>query len=140
MQHVATIVGRALLAPMFVVGGVGAVRDPGRRVGTVDAAGLPEPELLVRLNGVAMTIGGVALALGIKPRLASALLIGCLVPTTVVGHAFWKVEDPAARGLQRTNFVKNVAMVGGLVLVQATGSPRSSTRRASPSGHTESVS
>ena len=37
-----------------------------------------------------------------------------MIPTTVAGHAFWKVDDPAARKLQRIQFHKNMAMLGGL--------------------------
>ena len=127
MRRAATIVGRGLLAPMFIINGAKAAMEPGKRVAVTENAGLPEPELLVRLNGAAMAVGGVALALGIKPRWASVLLAGCLVPTTAVGHAFWSADDPATREAQKIQFAKNVAMLGGLVLVHATGEPRSAS-------------
>jgi putative oxidoreductase len=49
------------------------------------------------------------------PRLCAVLLAGSLVPTTLAGHAFWTVEDPAARKSQRVQFLKNMAMIGGLL-------------------------
>ncbi len=66
---------------------------------------------------------GVMLAAGIVPRLAAAVLAGSLVPTTLAGHRFWAEEDARARATQRIQFLKNVAMLGGLLLVVAGGEP-----------------
>jgi putative oxidoreductase len=60
-------------------------------------------------------VGGALLASGTLPRLAALALAGSMIPTTVAGHAFWKVDDPAARKLQRIQFHKNMAMIGGLL-------------------------
>jgi putative oxidoreductase len=49
------------------------------------------------------------------PRLAALTLAGSLIPTTIAGHAFWKVGDPPARKLQQVQFHKNMAMIGGLL-------------------------
>lgn len=45
------------------------------------------------------------------------MLAASLVPTTLAGHPFWTIEDPAARKVQRTQFHKNLAMIGGLLFV-----------------------
>jgi uncharacterized membrane protein YphA (DoxX/SURF4 family) len=60
-------------------------------------------------------LGGALLALGKAPRLSAVALAGSLVPTTMAGHAYWSVEDPAARKQQRIQFHKNMAMIGGLL-------------------------
>jgi hypothetical protein len=60
--------------------------------------------------------GGALLATGHFPRLASVALAGALVPTTVVGHAFWEEADPSAKRMQRIQFLKNVGLLGGLLL------------------------
>ncbi len=80
---------RLLLSGIFISGGAQAFIEPGGRTKKVAEAGLPESERVVELNGAIMVIGGVLLASGIVPRLAAALLVGSLVPTTYVGHAFW---------------------------------------------------
>ncbi len=64
-----------------------------------------------------MAAGGAALALGIVPRAAAAGLIASLVPTTLAGHRFWEEEDPQARRMQLTQFLKNLGLIGGLVLL-----------------------
>lgn len=73
-------------------------------------------EKAVRLNGAVQTAAGVALITGVAPRLASTTLVLTLIPTTLAGHAFWKIKDPAARRAQRMQFQKNAAIIGGLIL------------------------
>jgi putative oxidoreductase len=109
--------GRLLLSGIFVHGGWNAFKDPGKRPLQAARLGLPEPELLVRANGAAMAAGGAALALGIMPRATAAGLIASLVPTTLAGHRFWEEEDRLARGMQLTQFLKNMGLIGGLVIV-----------------------
>ncbi|MCC5946970.1 MAG: DoxX family protein [Nitriliruptoraceae bacterium] len=110
-------VGRALLAAPFVVLGYEAAAEPGPRVQLAADLGVPQPELAVRVNGAAMTLGGVALALGIWPRTAAAGLVASMVPTTVAGHAYWKMDDPMQRKVNRIQVLKNVGLVGGLVAI-----------------------
>ena len=78
---------------------------------------MPRAEKAVVFNGAVMVIAGLALASGIAPKLAATVLIGSLVPTTVVGHAFWKEETVAGRKNQLTQFFKNLGLIGGLMLV-----------------------
>ena len=114
--------GRVALAAMFITGGADAMLNPGPRTSKAEEVGVPlDPELAVRANGAAMLGAGVALALGVRPRLAAAVLAGTLVPTTLAGHPYWKVEDPAMRRQQRIHFFKNVGLLGGTLLVLSEG-------------------
>ncbi|HTD20213.1 MAG TPA: DoxX family protein [Ktedonobacteraceae bacterium] len=108
---------RMLLAGIFIAGGFDAFAKPGGRVDKVASSGIPEPEQAVKLNGAAMVIGGTALALNIAPKAAAVLLIGSLIPTTFVGHPFWKESETAARKNQQVQFLKNLGLIGGLLLV-----------------------
>jgi putative oxidoreductase len=111
-------VGRVGLAAMFITGGADAMLAPGPRTAKAAELGVPlDPELAVRVNGAAMLAAGVALALGLWPRLAAGVLAGTLVPTTLAGHPYWRLDDPAARRQQRTHFFKNVGLLGGALLV-----------------------
>lgn len=127
-------VARPLLAAMFVKGGYDAFRTPGGRAAkaapflerVAGPLGLPnDPELLVRANGLAMAGSGVLLALGRFPRVAATVLAATLVPTTLAGHPFWEEEDPAARKQQQIHFLKNLSMLGGVLLaaVDTEGKP-----------------
>jgi putative oxidoreductase len=116
--------GRALMSGIFISGGWAAFTEPGPRTESAASLGVPEPELAVRANGLAMIVGGTALAIGVWPRAAAAGLIASLVPTTVAGHPFWDEDDSSARARQRTQFLKNLAIIGGLVVFLASGETR----------------
>ncbi len=75
-------------------------------------------ETLVRINGAVQVGAGVLLATNKLPRLASAALAVTLVPTTLGGHRWWEQEG-AERQVQQFNFLKNVALLGGLILAAA---------------------
>jgi putative oxidoreductase len=117
--------GYLLLSVIFIQGGYRAYAQPGHRVEQAAAIGVPEPELAVKANGLAMLVGGALLALGIFPRLAAMALFASLIPTTIAGHPFWKAEDGAARKQQQTQFAKNLGLMGGLLLVIANRKSRS---------------
>jgi putative oxidoreductase len=121
---------RPLMAAMFVTGGVDALRNPDGRVDAARAAGLSEPEKLVRANAATQLVGGLALASGKLPRLAALALAGSLVPTTVVGHPFWQESDPQAKKNQQIQFFKNLSMLGGLLLAAADTGGRESLPHA----------
>jgi uncharacterized membrane protein YphA (DoxX/SURF4 family) len=117
--------GRVALAAMFITGGADAMLDPGPRTSKAEEVGVPlDPELAVRVNGAAMLAAGTALALGLGPRLAAGVLAGTIVPTTLAGHPYWELEDPAARRQQRIHFFKNLGLLGGALLVCAERPPR----------------
>ncbi|ALX04353.1 MULTISPECIES: DoxX family protein [Aeromicrobium] len=117
---------RPLLASMFVYGGVNALRHASamgpKAEPVADALGRTAPQLqtsptnLVRVNGAVHVVAGAALATGHFPRLSAAVLAGTLVPTTAVGHPFWNESDPASRQNQTIHFLKNVSLIGGLLM------------------------
>lgn len=129
------MVARPMLASMFVVGGINAVRNPDamaakarkvtdRLVPAVQRAApqapVPtDPATLVRLNGAVQVGAAAALATGTAPRLACTLLAGSLVPTTLAGHPYWEESDPQAKTMQKIQFFKNVSMLGGLLIAAA---------------------
>lgn len=110
-------VAQTALGVPFIWMGWNAFSEPGGRVKAAEKLGLPEPELMVRFNGAAMIAGGLALVANVLPRAASAGLVAAMIPTTYAGHAFWKLDDPEARAAQRVQFLKNLGMVGGLLVV-----------------------
>ena len=114
-------ISRAAIGASFVTLGWDAFLEPGGRAGKAAALGVPEPDLAVSLNGGAMVVAGVALAAGLAPRVSATILAGLLVPTTLAGHAYWTETDPATRSRQRTQFLKNLCMLAGLVEVVLSG-------------------
>jgi putative oxidoreductase len=125
MHRLLRMAARFLTGSTYVLLGLDAARAPGGRVEQAapmlaalrKAVPLPvEDELMVRGNGAVQVVGGALLASGRMPRLAALALACSMIPTTLAGHAFWNVDDPTARKLQRIQFHKNMAMIGGLLL------------------------
>lgn len=131
---------RPLLASIFVYGGIGALRDvkghAKAAAGLLDKTVTPvkdsipeqvptDPETLVKIDGVVKVGAGVLLALGKWPRVAALLLSGSVIPTTLSAHAFWEIEDPEQREAQRIQFLKNLGLLGGLLItaVDTEGKP-----------------
>jgi uncharacterized membrane protein YphA (DoxX/SURF4 family) len=127
-------VARPLLGAIFVWGGINALRNLEHHARaakpfldkTVGKAAdkLPdqvptEPEAVVRADALVKIGAGLALGFGFLPRLAALLLTGSLVPTTLAGHRFWELEDPQERSAQQIQFLKNLGLLGGLLLASA---------------------
>ena len=130
-----------MLASIFVAQGVQQFQNPERVSALAEPVVRPlrdripavptETEHAVRVNGAVQAAAGTMLGLGVLPRLAALAIAGTLVPTTLAGHRFWDVEDPQERAMQRVHFLKNVTMMGGLLLAIAdtNGNPSLSWRR-----------
>jgi uncharacterized membrane protein YphA (DoxX/SURF4 family) len=127
---VSRLIARPMLASMFLVGGVNALRNADRFADRAKpvldrliplvskaAPQLPtDPVTLVRVNAAVQVGAGLTLATGRAPRLSAGVLAASLVPTTLGGHRFWEEQDPATRSQQRVHFFKNVSMLGGLII------------------------
>ena len=90
-----------------------------------------DPVTLVRINGAVQVAGGSLLALGKAPRLASLALAATLIPTTVTEHDFWNETDPAVKARKRTEFLKNLSLLGGVMIaaVYTGGKPSPARQR-----------
>jgi putative oxidoreductase len=121
---------RPMLASMFLVGGIDTLRNPQQKVQAAEALGLQEnTEQVVKGNAAAQIVAGLALATNRLPRLSALVLAGSLVPTTAAGHRFWEYSDPTQRADQTQHFVKNLSMLGGLILASVDTEGRESVTR-----------
>jgi putative oxidoreductase len=119
-------IARPLLASIFVVGGWDALWNPAGKAKKAESVSQPlsqsvgidrlDAETLVRVNGAVQIGGGLLLAVGKFRRLAAFALIGSIVPTTYAGHRFWEESDPTTRAQQKVHFLKNLGLLGGLIL------------------------
>lgn len=120
VQTSLVLVGRLLLALMFVLSGLSKLGNIGGTAGFIASAGLPLPTLLAIGAGVFELGAGLMLVLGWKAR-AAALLLGLFtLVASVVFHAFWAL--PADQQMmQQLLFMKNVSVAGGMFIVAALG-------------------
>jgi uncharacterized membrane protein YphA (DoxX/SURF4 family) len=123
---IARTLARPLLGAIFVVSGLDVLAHPEGRAKAakpvVDAvAGVipfapADPVTAVTVNALVHVGAGAMLAAGILPRLSALALATSMVPTTMAGHRFWEHEDPSQRAQQRVHFLKNTAIMGGLLI------------------------
>ncbi|MCW2812319.1 MAG: hypothetical protein JWP61_2777 [Friedmanniella sp.] len=126
---------RTMLASYFVASGVKAIRNPEKLVPAAApmadkvvplvkqyapeqvAHYIPEdPATLVRLNGAVEVLGGLALATGKGRRLGALLLAGTIVPSTIGNYPFWSRTDAHEKAVDRSNFLKSISLLGGVLL------------------------
>ena len=119
IQRYAVPAGRALLALIFILSGPNHFSS--ETIGYAAHAGVPLPGFLVPAAGVLALVSGLSVALGYRARLGALGLIAFLVPVTLMMHAFWAESDPMMHMMQRVNFLKNVGLLGGALLVSQFG-------------------
>jgi putative oxidoreductase len=108
-------IGRVLLASIFIVSSLSHFSN--QTIAYAQSMGVPGAGFLVPMAGLMAGIGGISVLLGFETRWGALLLVLFLVPVTLVMHRFWDVSDPEAAMMQRIQFMKNVTMLGGVLLV-----------------------
>jgi uncharacterized membrane protein YphA (DoxX/SURF4 family) len=118
-----------MLASIFAIEGFDTLRRPERVSAQAEPVVQPVAERVpvvpdnteqaVRLNGAIQLVAGSLLAIGRLPRLSALAIAATLVPTTLAGHRFWEADDEQERAQQRIHFLKNLAMLGGLLIAAA---------------------
>lgn len=116
-------IGRAFLGALFLVSGLFKIVGFAGVAGWMASSGLPAAELLLVLTIAIEVIGGLLLVIGWQARPAALALAVFLVPVTVVFHGFWNA-DAAHFNEQLTAFLKNLAILGGMLLVAERNVPQ----------------
>ena len=107
---------RAFLGALFLISGAFKIAGFSGVAGYMASAGLPMVPVLLVIT-IAIEVGaGLSLVTGWKAFYGAAILAQFLIPTTVIFHAFWSA-DAANFSNQLTNFLKNLAILGGMLLV-----------------------
>lgn len=120
---IAFLIGRIIFGGFFIMGGFNHFASLGSMSGYVKAKGVPAPKLAMSGSGVLLILGGLSLLLGFDPVIGIILLIIFFLGVTPMMHAFWKVGDPAARMAERVNFMKNLALLGALLMMLVIPAP-----------------
>ena len=117
MNH---LVGRILLALLFLVAGINKLKAPAASAGYFAKLGFPATDVLVWV-AIAVEIGAaVLLIVGWKTRWAALALALFTLIATFAAHRFWEF-DGAQVANQMNHFFKNLAIVGGMIILAATG-------------------
>jgi len=106
------LLGRILYSLIFLMSGVNHFIQLEQMAQYVQSKGVSAPKLSVAGSGVLLVLGGMSVLLGFYPTIGLILLIIFLVPTTLLMHNFWAVEDPMQRQTEMVNLLKNLALLG----------------------------
>ena len=126
-------IARPMLAAAFVGQGIDALRSPkpaadAARPALEGLQKLPEPvgsnvprnaETFAKVTAAVQIAGGLLLASGKVPRLASAALATTVVPANLGAHMFWTEVDPERKAAKRRDFLTDISLVGGLIIASA---------------------
>ena len=112
------LVGRLLIAALFVVSGIWHVTHFPITIAYFTRIGVPLPEAMAVMTVAVELGGGTLLAIGWRRRWVAWFLAGFVLAATVLGHRFWEV-DPSRFFGEMSNFLKNLAIIGGLLLLPA---------------------
>jgi putative oxidoreductase len=123
LQSTTVLVGRILLGLIFVLSGFAKLSGFDGTAGYIGSKGLPLPQLLAALTIVVELGGGLALMAGFYTRQAVVALAGFSLLTAIVFHNFWAAPQ-AEQMMQQINFMKNLAIAGGMLVVAAFGPGR----------------
>jgi putative oxidoreductase len=127
-QNLAALAGRILLAVIFLISGFGKVMGFDGTVGYIGTK-LPMPQVVAVLTIVVELGGGILLAIGYKARWAALALAIFTLAAAILFHNFWAVEA-AQKMNQQINFLKNLAIAGGMLMVFAFGPGRYSVEKS----------
>ncbi len=111
-MEILLLIGRIIFGGYFIMAGFNHFANLKMMSGYAKSKGVPAPGLAVAGTGVMLILGGLSVALGVLPIAGLLLLILFLIPTTLMMHNYWTIEDPAQRMGDQVNFLKNVGLVG----------------------------
>ena len=118
-QGAVVVLGRFFFALIFLMAGANHFNS--QTIAYAVSAGVPLASIAVPFSGVLSIAGGLSILLGYRAKLGAWLLVVFLVPVTLMMHKFWTVTDPMMAQIQMILFMKNVAMLGGALLISQLG-------------------
>jgi uncharacterized membrane protein YphA (DoxX/SURF4 family) len=113
------VLGRILLGGYFIIGGISHFKSLKMMAGYAQSKGVPMASTAVFLSGLMLLLGGLGILLGVYIGLSVLLLAVFLLVVTFQMHRFWKVEDQGAKMGERINFMKNMALLGAVLMLLA---------------------
>ena len=112
---VVVLVGRVLLALLFIFAGFGKLSDIGGTAGWFGSIGLPLPTIAAILVGLLELVGGLAIIVGFQTRLFAIAIAVFTIAATLIAHTNF------ADQIQLLMFLKNISITGGLLVLAAFG-------------------
>ena len=117
---VVPLIGRILISPVFILSGIYKITAFSTMMGYAAAAHLPLPKVSLVCAAAIEILGGLAILTGFHTKRAVWILFLFLIPTTFLFHNFWTMQGADFQN-NVSHFEKNVAIMGGLLILAAFG-------------------
>ncbi len=117
------LIGRILLSSVFIIAGIGKIGGFSMEEGFVASKHLPLPAVALAIAMIVELLGGLAILVGFYARFTAWIVFLYMIPTTFIFHNFWTMQG-ADRLNTMLHFEKNMAIMGGLLLLAAFGAGR----------------
>src|SRR5215475_479191 len=123
IHNIAFIIGRVIVGGFFLVNGFNHFAQVNMLTGYAKSKSIPAAALAVGGSGVLLFLGGLSLLLGYHPTIGAALLVIFLLGVSFGIHNFWTIQDQQAKLGEMTHFLKNMAILGLLLMTLAIPGP-----------------
>ncbi len=117
------LIGRVALAVVFIPAGLSKLANIAGFAAGLEKRGVPFADVLAPIGAAVEFFAGIAVLIGFQTRVAAMLMVLFTVAATLIAHRFWEF-DGAARGTQQSAFFKNLAIVGGYLVLMVSGGGR----------------
>ena len=121
IQQWGPLAGRILISLIFIMSGFGKVFQFDGQVAYAASQGVPLASLAILISIVAELAAATMIIIGYRARLGALILLVWMIPVSVMLHAFWNVEDAMAQQMHMIMFMKNLAMMGAMLLLMSFG-------------------
>jgi putative oxidoreductase len=120
MNNALNLIGRLMFVALFLPAGLSKLSGFEGTVGYIDSVGLPLPAVAAAAALALEILGSLALLIGFQTRFVAAVLAIFTLVATIFFHAFWAVA-PEQAFVQQLLFFKNIGVIGGLLVLAASG-------------------
>ena len=122
-MNILFLIGRIIFAGYFIFNGINHFMHLKMMSDYSKSKGVPLPSVAVPVTGLMLLLGGLCILLGIHVRIGLALLFVFLVPVSLLMHNFWSIKDPQMKMVEMVNFMKNMALLGAVLMLHAIPQP-----------------
>lgn len=122
-EDVILLLGRVALGAIFVKSGIQKLLALSAFAASLAGRGVPQSSVWAVIGATVECVGGILILTGLKTRYASMLMILFVIVATGIAHRYWEFVD-AARRTQESQFFKNLSIIGGFLVLFASGPGR----------------
>jgi putative oxidoreductase len=117
------LLGRLIFGGFFLYSGLHHFQEKKVLAQYAAAKNVPLPDIAVTASGAMLMLGGASILLGVKPKIGALAIAGFLAGVSPMIHDFWRTEDSQQRQNEMAHFMKNIAMLGGVMALMGMEEP-----------------